>query len=94
MSWLSRLLGGEDDAAPRGDPERVAAVQRLIDEIAPLVAADGGEIRLVEVADDGRVRVRLRGACAHCHASPVTLQGALEPRLRAELDWFRELRAD
>jgi Fe-S cluster biogenesis protein NfuA len=98
MSWLRRFLDAfaasePDDGPPRGDPERVAAAERVLDGLAPLVGADGGEIRLVEVADDGRITVRLSGACRGCQASPYTLQGALEPRLREELPWFQGLRA-
>ena len=95
MSWLERVLGGArgaQDAPPHGDPERVAAAREVLDELRPLVAADGGHIELVSV-EGGWVSVRLRGACAHCHASDMTLRGALEPRLRARLPWFVGLRA-
>jgi Fe-S cluster biogenesis protein NfuA len=96
MGWLQRffqdLRAGAADAAPSGDPARVAAVEAVLAELAPLVAADGGSIRLAAVKDDGTVEVRLRGACAHCHASPTTL-AAIEPRLRDACAWFRGVRA-
>lgn len=94
MSWLERVLGhGDSDAQPaaRGDAARVAEVQRVLEKLAPLIAADGGRVELSAV-EDGFVYVRLQGACTHCSSSDMTLQGAIEPRLRAALPWFKALR--
>ena len=95
MSWLDRFLagwkGGETPDAPaRGDPERVAEVEAVLRELRPMFAADGGDVRLVSV-EEGRVRVRLVGACNHCSAVDLTVDGALKPRLSAALPWFRGL---
>ena len=59
--------------------EQVSAV---IDEIRPLLQADGGDIELVGV-EDGVVKVRLRGACAGCPGAQMTLKMAVERRLKA-----------
>lgn len=95
MSWLDRLLAGfgpgAEAPAPRGDPERVLAVTKVIDELAPMFRADGGEVRLVAV-EDGWVVVSLRGACEHCSASDMSLFGALEPKLKERLDWVQGVR--
>ena len=96
MSWLDRLLGGwsfddEKGTEPRGDPERIRAVKAILEDVQPMFEADGGEVRLVAVEEDW-VIVELRGACRTCHASEMSLQGALEPRLRAGLAWFAGLR--
>ena len=71
---------------------RVAQVEAVIETVRPVLAADGGDVHLVEVDDEGWVRLRMVGACEHCYQSPVTVQGVLEPRLRAELDWVRGVR--
>jgi Fe-S cluster biogenesis protein NfuA len=93
LSFLDRVLGRGGAREPaRGDPERVRAVQSVLDELAPAVAADGGRIELVEVGDDGWVRVRMQGSCTHCNVRDTTLQGALEPRLRAAFGWVRGVR--
>lgn len=96
MTWLDRLLGGwgleeEKRLEPRGDPDRIREVNAVLAEVQPMFLADGGEVRLVAV-DDGWVVVELRGACRSCHASEMSLQGALEPRLRSRLAWFAGLR--
>jgi Fe-S cluster biogenesis protein NfuA len=96
VSWLDRILGGAGaarDPAPRGDPARVGAVSAVLDEMRPMFAADGGEVRLVEVDEAGWVVVELRGACDGCASSDLSLHGALEPKLRERLPWVRGVRA-
>ncbi|QDU67539.1 NifU family protein [Engelhardtia mirabilis] len=73
-----------------GDPARVAQAEAVLAELRPRFRADGGDVTLLGV-DGGRVRVELRGACRSCAASVLTLKGALEPRLREQLDWFERL---
>ena len=87
MKLLRRLFGRR---RPVGDPVRVAEAERVLAELRPSVAADGGDIRLLEVRG-GTVRVSLHGACRSCAASTLTLRGALEPRLRERLRWFEAL---
>jgi Fe-S cluster biogenesis protein NfuA len=73
---------------------RVAEVESVLLELRPAFVADGGDIALTGVADDGRVTVRLVGACNTCYSSSLTLRGALEPRLRERLSWFSGLDAE
>ena len=49
-------------------------VERAIEEIRPHLAADGGDVELVEITDDGIVKVRFKGACAGCPMKQFTLQ--------------------
>ena len=56
--------------------------KKLIDEVlAPLIAADGGEIELVRVVDK-RLIVRMTGVCSGCPGRPYTLSGIVEPAAR------------
>ncbi len=57
-------------------------VQTVIDQIRPMLQADGGDIELVDVTDDGLVKVRLQGACAGCPGARMTLQMGVEKRLK------------
>ncbi|MBW2280564.1 MAG: NifU family protein [Deltaproteobacteria bacterium] len=63
--------------APRADHVRVA-----LDGLRPGLLADGGNIELVAVEEDGTVWVELQGACADCAAAPLTLRLVIEPGLR------------
>jgi Fe-S cluster biogenesis protein NfuA len=60
-------------------------VQAVLDKIRPALQADGGDVELVEVTDDGVVKVHLVGACAGCPMSQLTLSNGVERVLKAEL---------
>jgi Fe-S cluster biogenesis protein NfuA len=53
-------------------------VQAALDDIRPQLQADGGDIELVEVTDEGVVKVRLVGACSGCPGAQMTLQMGVE----------------
>ena len=60
-------------------------VEPVIERIRPMLQADGGDIELVDVEDDGTVKVRLVGACAGCAMSQQTLKFGVERLLIKEV---------
>ena len=61
------------------DKNDVAAVLELI---RPSLQADGGDVRLVDVNEDGVVSVELQGACKGCPMSQMTLANSVERILK------------
>ena len=61
------------------DRNDVAAVLELI---RPSLIADGGDVKLVDVTDDGVVKVELTGACKGCPLSELTLANGIERILK------------
>ena len=59
-------------------------VQAVIDKVRPMLQADGGDVELIEV-DGGVVKVRLKGACAGCPMSQMTLKNGIERMLKKEI---------
>jgi len=57
-------------------------VTKVIDEIRPMLQADGGDLELVALEDGGIVKVRLQGACRGCPGAQMTLKRGVEARLR------------
>jgi len=55
--------------------------ETLLREIKPALAKDGGDIELVDV-DGDKVVVKLRGTCATCSKSQLTLKSYVETKLR------------
>lgn len=59
-----------------------AEVSRVLDLIRPSLQADGGDVQLVEVQEDGTVVVELQGACKGCPMSQMTLANGVERILK------------
>jgi len=57
-------------------------VEKALEKIRPALQADGGDIELVNVAEDGTVQVRLTGACGGCPMSQITLKMGVEKTLK------------
>jgi Fe-S cluster biogenesis protein NfuA len=57
-------------------------VSAALDTIRPQLQADGGDVELVSVGDDGKVSVRLTGHCAGCPMSTMTLKMGIERTLK------------
>ncbi len=61
--------------------ELIAKVEEAINRIRPYINRDGGEIELVEITNDGIVKVKLHGACVGCSLADQTLYEGLEKLL-------------
>jgi len=66
-------------------------VEEVIEEIKPSLQAHGGDIELVDVSEDGVVKVKLRGACSGCPAATMTLQHGVQARLQERIPEVREV---
>lgn len=74
------------NTATTSDPRSVyERVQRVLERIRPAVQSDGGDLELVEVTDDGIVRIRLHGACVGCPSSTMTLHQGVERNVREKV---------
>ena len=61
------------------DKNDVAAVLELI---RPSLQADGGDVKLIDVDEDGVVTVQLQGACDGCPMASMTLANGVERILK------------
>ena len=62
--------------------ERVA---KALERVRPYLQSDGGDIELIEVADDMSVKVKLTGACHGCPYSMQTLKAGVEQAIMKEV---------
>ncbi|MCK4259695.1 MAG: NifU family protein [Halanaerobiales bacterium] len=60
-------------------------VQEVLNKIRPSLQADGGDVELIDVTEDGVVKVKLQGACAGCPMSQMTLKNGIERILKEEI---------
>lgn len=66
-------------------------VEDALDLVRPALQADGGNVELVDVSQDGEVRVRLTGACGSCPMSTMTLKMGIEKTLREKLSFVKSV---
>lgn len=57
-------------------------INNSLSELRPHLHADGGDMELVEITDDGIVKVRLLGACSDCSMSMMTIKAGLEEAVK------------
>lgn len=68
-------------------------VEAALEKIRPALQADGGDVELVDVTDDGVVRVRLIGVCSSCPMAMMTLKNGIERVLKEEIPEIRAVEA-
>ncbi|OGV95293.1 MAG: hypothetical protein A3I04_07075 [Nitrospinae bacterium RIFCSPLOWO2_02_FULL_39_110] len=57
-------------------------VEEALNNIRPTLQMDGGDVELVDVEDNGIVKVRLMGACGACPSSTMTLRMGIERAIK------------
>ena len=60
-------------------------VKKILEQVRPSLQADGGDVELVEVDDQGVVKVKLTGACGSCPMSQMTLKQGIERILKEKV---------
>lgn len=66
-------------------------VQKVIDQLRPVLQADGGDIELVGVSEDGVVTLKLQGSCSGCGSAVVTLRNGIDRWIRNKVPGVREI---
>jgi Fe-S cluster biogenesis protein NfuA len=66
-------------------------IESALEKVRPSLQADGGDVDLVNVSEDGVVRVRLKGACGGCPMSQLTLKMGIERILKHIVPEIKEV---
>jgi Fe-S cluster biogenesis protein NfuA len=64
---------------------KIALAEKInisLSELRPHLHADGGDMELVEITDEGVARVKLLGACSDCTMSMMTIKAGLEEAVK------------
>lgn len=69
----------------------IEAIKRAIQDIRPMLMADGGDIEFVSCSEDGKVRVRMTGACGSCPYSLMTIKQTVETYLKKQVPTVTEV---
>ncbi|MBY9005590.1 MAG: NifU family protein [Candidatus Lokiarchaeota archaeon] len=57
-------------------------VKEVLEKIRPQLQMDGGDVELLDITDDGIVKVRLQGHCAGCMHAQETLKFGIERAIK------------
>ncbi|MCB2227385.1 MAG: NifU family protein [Desulfarculaceae bacterium] len=68
-------------------------VEQALDKIRPALMRDGGNVELVDVTDDGVVKVKLTGACGGCPMSQMTLKMGIEKVVKQAVPEIKSVEA-
>ncbi|MBU0503626.1 MAG: NifU family protein [Candidatus Omnitrophota bacterium] len=68
-----------------------AQIEKALDKVRGMLAMDGGNVELVDVSDDGIVKVKLTGSCGCCPMSQMTLKMGIERALKQEVPQVKEV---
>jgi Fe-S cluster biogenesis protein NfuA len=66
-------------------------VQKAIDKVRPGLQADGGDVELIDVSEDGVVKVKLTGACHGCPMAQMTLKMGIEKVIKQQVPSVKEV---
>jgi Fe-S cluster biogenesis protein NfuA len=68
-------------------------ILKALESVRPFLQADNGDIELVDVTNDGIVKVRLLGECEKCPLSIMTLRAGIERTLMKQVPGVRRIEA-
>lgn len=66
-------------------------VEEALEEIRPFLKSDGGNISLVAIEDNKRVKVRLEGNCVGCSVNQMTLKSGVEMTIKKHAPQIEEV---
>ena len=68
-------------------------VEKTLETVRPYLVADGGDVELVSINENGIVEVRLTGACVGCPMSQMTLRAGIERALMRDIPEIKRVEA-
>ncbi|MEN6468486.1 MAG: NifU family protein [Smithella sp.] len=66
-------------------------VIKALEKVRPGLQADGGDVELIDVSEDGVVKVKLTGACHGCPMSQMTLKMGIEKIIKQQVPSVKEV---
>jgi Fe-S cluster biogenesis protein NfuA len=68
-------------------------VEEALETMRPFLAADGGDMELVNITDDMVVQLRLLGSCKNCNMSEMTLKSGIEEAVKCSVPQIKSIEA-
>ena len=71
----------------------IQKIDRALDDIRPHLAADGGDVEIVDITDGMTVEVKWLGNCENCFMSLMTMKAGIEQAIKNKVPEIKEVRA-
>ena len=72
----------------------IAKIKKALDEVRPHLRMDGGDVQFVDFDEKtGLLKVKLKGACAHCAMSHITLQSGVGAAVMSKVPEVKKVEA-
>lgn len=68
-------------------------VESALDSVRPYLEADGGNVNVVEITEEGTVKLELLGACGSCPMSTMTFKAGLEEAILKAVPEIKKVEA-
>lgn len=68
-------------------------IEKALDTIRPYLLADSGNVKIVEVTQDGILKLELLGSCGHCPMSSMTMKAGIEESVKNAVPEILEVQA-
>ncbi|MGR3812445.1 NifU family protein [Jiulongibacter sp. NS-SX5] len=68
-------------------------VEAALDTVRPYLEADGGNVNVSDISEDGVVTLELTGACGSCPMSTMTFKGGLEEAILKAVPEIKKVEA-
>ncbi len=68
-------------------------VEQALETMRPFLAADGGDMELVNITDEMVVQLRLLGSCKNCDMSEMTLKAGVEEAVKRSVPQIKSVEA-
>lgn len=71
--------------APNEKKDFLERIDTALDSIRPHLAADGGNIEVVDLTDEMKVHIKWMGNCEGCSMSAMTMRAGIEETLKSKI---------
>ncbi len=73
--------------------EWMKKIDAALDEVRPHLAVDGGGIEVVDVTEEGEVKIKWLGTCENCSMSAMTMKAGVEETIKSKFPSISEVTA-
>lgn len=63
----------------------IQKIDKALNSVRPHLAADGGDVEVVDVTDDMTVQVKWLGNCENCFMSIMTMKAGIEEAIKSKV---------